>query len=465
MGRGTTAALLFGLSLIAAVSLTGCGGDGSSLTDAALEQAEPVADRTKTEIPAPNELKVPSGIESGVCRLGSHYQSNWPYLGVVREYNEQVSIRPHYDDNWDLDYPGFAIYAFDLNGQVHDGLLRLDVYRYSHNSVLREKVWIGLADYWRNCWDWYQCSPDWTVPTDPDRHYFNGSLKVAVVCMSTLQLNSIRLVEELPPRLYNVYPRICVSGEDVVFEGNYYVKRWNREYGEPVDWEWQVGNDHWQATSTEVQPSFSFPAAGEYIIEVTAGNAAGLYRYTSNLVVEAPGPYRPGHLYAVPVKTDVAVDEPVTIEFITGSLPPDRPFHYLNGIGLLTSAGAEYVGNTLNVGRIGGDPTELDGIWIAQDPLPVAFFTSEGLISPHLTEVPGLVRFDLAVVPIGGQQTFQDGVICNLQLAFTQPGEYRLSFQEREVVSRTYYSDSDSSEHFWYDISNDGVPNTITVTE
>jgi len=173
-----------------------------------------------------------------------------------------------------------------------------------------------------------------------------------------------------------------------------------------------------------------------------------------------------GALVAVPSMGAAAVGGEVTINVISGDFPAGASFNYMNGVGVKVEEGAEYVDGTLNVGAVGGEQKDSDGLWAGMSPTPGSYLLPDDFM---IVETPvdgeaGMIFIGFNVTPIGGGDVTAGGVLFNFGMTFTAAGTYNLSFIEFQDVKRTYYSDSTSAEFNWTDISNQGVPNTIDVT-
>jgi hypothetical protein len=174
-------------------------------------------------------------------------------------------------------------------------------------------------------------------------------------------------------------------------------------------------------------------------------------------------------LYAIPLQTEVQIGEPVTIQVSTGKM--SHPFQYMTGVRVCAPAASGYdaVGYaaSMNMGSAGGAPDDADGIW---DEMGIK--DGDFLLWPDFYEGPvdagnGLLALDLNVTPLGGHDMLgASGDLINFQASFTTPGTWKLSFQQTNIVNRTYYQDGNQApDYFWGDITNDhpGVPNSVTV--
>ena len=173
-----------------------------------------------------------------------------------------------------------------------------------------------------------------------------------------------------------------------------------------------------------------------------------------------------GALAAVPLYPVATPDDVVTVVVISGGF--SNPFHYMNGVGVTVESGATYADGTFNVGAPGGDLLTADGLWADMSPLPDSFLVPHDFLLIQENDIGGgRVRIDFNVTPIGGGNHTGGGALFNFGLEFDHAGTYTLGFEEFHDLKRTYYSDSDATEYFWDDISNNytDVPNSIEVLE
>lgn len=206
--------------------------------------------------------------------------------------------------------------------------------------------------------------------------------------------------------------------------------------------------------------SETFPG-GE--LEILASDQLGNEDAETLLMCASQYDFAPDTLYACPQQTAATTGEPVLVVVACGM--PANPFQYMNGIGVTVNSGAAFVDGTFNVGAPGGDQYDPDGIWSTMDPLPMTFLLPADWMMMENQIEEERVRIDFNVTPIGGSNVTDGGELFNFSLEFDHAGRYILGFEEFRSVKRTYYSDMDSYEYFWGDISNDypNVPNSVFV--
>ena len=186
-------------------------------------------------------------------------------------------------------------------------------------------------------------------------------------------------------------------------------------------------------------------------VDVSVTDGAATTTGTSAAVVIAAFAPAADTLYAIPMAATAAVDEPVTILVYTGAT---GAFQFMLNVGLVVPADASYESNTFNVGAIGGNTDDADGVWAA--------ITSNGgfILGPDMLIQPGANpedslgtdnRFDFNISPLGGtDQASVSGALFNAQFSFSAAGTKTITFQEFNGVNRTYYSDlAASTDTFW----------------
>ena len=201
---------------------------------------------------------------------------------------------------------------------------------------------------------------------------------------------------------------------------------------------------------------------GDTTITVDDGN--GGTATASETITIAPISIPAGALAAVPATTAATTADTVTIVVIAGDF--SNNFQYMNGAGVTVEDGGAYVDGTLNVGAPGGEQKDVDGAWAGMSSAPNSFLLPDDFMIQENAIDGGLVRIDFNVTPIGGANVTGGGALFNFGMDFTAAGTYTLGFEEFRDVKRTYFSDTDSTEYYWDDISNNytDVPNSITVT-
>lgn len=177
----------------------------------------------------------------------------------------------------------------------------------------------------------------------------------------------------------------------------------------------------------------------------------------------------PDTLYAIPLLETARVGQRVPIVITTGD--PANPLHSVAGVRvcLPSGSGFDFVPGSLNFGAPGGNITDVDGFWSAMPGLQDGDF----LLYPDtiwwdpIETGDGRRAIDFNVSPLGSENVLDGaGPLFNFELTFANLGTWKLSFQQTNVVNRTYYQDGNqATDYFWGDITNNhpGVPNSVTV--
>ena len=182
-----------------------------------------------------------------------------------------------------------------------------------------------------------------------------------------------------------------------------------------------------------------------------------------------PDPELPeGQLGAIPLQSMATVGETVTVVVATADFPAAAAFNFMSSVSITFEDGGEYVHDTFNIGSVGGEEYEIDGIWATMDPVPTSFFVFDEMMvqAADVTADPSLDFLLFNITPIGAGEVTNGGELFNFGISFDHAGVYHLGFLEFQDVKRTYYRDREAVEYYWTDIDNElEVNTTITVTE
>jgi hypothetical protein len=175
----------------------------------------------------------------------------------------------------------------------------------------------------------------------------------------------------------------------------------------------------------------------------------------------------PDSLYAIPMKSVVAVDEPVRVLVV--STAPANPLRSCD-IVLTCGAWGHPVAGSFNLGAPGGAPLAADGMWAALQPAGFApveddFWTGfNGWLNYELGD--GQRGFPFTLTPQGGTElNAAQGVLFSVEFVFTQPGVKTFGFAAGGKFGPTQYRDAAGTAYTWGDIANStsGIPHSITV--
>ena len=199
-----------------------------------------------------------------------------------------------------------------------------------------------------------------------------------------------------------------------------------------------------------------FGASSE--IEIMASDTSGGVTSDSILITIDPFLLEDDTLYAFAFDPSISIGDSVTIQIVTGETA--HPFQFMLGVGVVLDDDASYVGNSFNVGAIGGPRDAADGVW--------ADITIDGgfALGPDILFIPGSNhddslgtsnRYDFNISPLQLGVELEDmdvpsvtGALFNFQVTYSSAGEKQIGFQEFNGVNRTYYSDATNRiDRFW----------------
>ncbi|MCB1216134.1 hypothetical protein KDL44_01995 [bacterium] len=220
------------------------------------------------------------------------------------------------------------------------------------------------------------------------------------------------------------------------------------------------------ATSAEfiVKPN-DVLAGGNFTVSVSAYCASIDYFGASDSVSGSfdAFPLADDTLYAIATQTHAAVGEPVRIVVATG-LTKD-PLMYLYEFGVVCDSGAMYKLGTFDIGQVDENPAPelpIDGAWIQNHAAAFLVTADSQIGSTDLKNGFRRTRFNLT--PTFASDARISGALFNFEYIFRQPGVYTLGFDAENASPHTCYLDRTiTEEHFWSDISNHHIYNTIVV--
>ena len=108
-------------------------------------------------------LKRPSSFSWGeVHRLGSEFNALLPHQNVTPDPGEPDAAKfsPHFDPTMGLDSAAFCIYDYMLPGYGTGGDSQTLGFNWLLPAVQKADLWVGLANFQKNRWDWFQYPAD-----------------------------------------------------------------------------------------------------------------------------------------------------------------------------------------------------------------------------------------------------------------------------------------------------------------
>jgi hypothetical protein len=228
---------------------------------------------------------------------------------------------------------------------------------------------------------------------------------------------------------------------------------------EPLAYSWDFGGGAIPNYSPAVSPTVSLAAVGGYSARLTVANAFSEDSYDFALLVIEPGGLD-DTILAIPHTFDADPYEPILVSvecFNTAS-----PFYELSGV-RVTFDESHYLSG-LNAGAPGGEADDADGaVWgniYGMEPLSLVSLSLSGIDLGN-----GRRAVDVRLEPDGGEQIDNaTGELFNFVLYLSSQamdGEQLTIGLERldaEAVSRTFYTESSGSEHYWSNDDNSSVP-------
>jgi len=417
-------------------------------------------------LPAPAQLRDTSGLlESASFKFGMEFQTEWPRFGAEPA---EVGSSLFMSNGGTEPVTRYCFVGYSLSVPLgdFDNTLRLEKTASWEDGTF----WVGLANFSADRWDW-QVVDGVAAVVDPARHLQDNTAFVYLVYTGdgVQEIESIRLGALAPPFIRNVSPSIGTAGAGVVFSARLLESDEFDDQPYYADqWQWVFGSAASPAESYSENPQVTLATVGDYVCRLTATNPAGTVEHEFHLVVRPPGQYAPATLYAIPRQETATVGEHVKVRIVTGELSPYEPLCSLSGVGVSVPEGAAYVPGSFNVGSIGGDAYNTDGLWSVMNP-PISDFlvVPDDWFDASPTDVPGQLLLPFSVAPIQGRDITAPGVLFNFELVFDSPGVYPLGFVDVYQGERTHFTEESGRRNYWYDISNDhsGHASTVTVTE
>ena len=419
--------------------LSACGGEAVPVLETGNEVMEiPVGDHPElleAALPAPREaLQLLDGQGSSFSWAGE-FEQNLPHHNVVVD-GKSLKFNDGYEERL-----GYALYWLKLPDYEIEHWIRFE--------PKNEGFYVGIANWETNRWNFES-----RIYTE--EHALDGMLLVAVISTHRKILQWINAGDLAPPFVKECTP--CVLSENAQSEFRAVLKN-----DLATDYHWEFGGGVQPLESFDEVPDVFVSGQGDYTGNLTVGNQAGSSTFEFSYTVIGEAEYEPLHLYAIPDKSQIHTGEEVTITMYTGLIPEKLGFTGVN-FGLNYADSVEYVPNSFNVGAVGGETWEVDGIWdrgIYDEayfiPAPDAWIKEKQLNGLSGNFLP------FTVAPVGFPPQSGEGELCNLRLKFSESGVYPIQFVGRITVDRTFFDVYGSGKRgYWHDISNDTQP-SITV--
>lgn len=215
-------------------------------------------------LPAPSTLRKADTVTSGVFRYGNQYASALSNQLVTANGNI-LSFAPAWLGDG-LGGAAYAIYTFDSTGYSTDDTLHL---AWQITGADFSDLWIGLADFTADRWDWFAGPASGALPYDASKYTAGGQVYAVVLCLGSdaWELKSVRISSELPPVVLSVSPAECTQGAPATFAATL--------DGTADNYSWDFGGGATPNTSTASAPDVTIGVAGDYPATLTVANASG----------------------------------------------------------------------------------------------------------------------------------------------------------------------------------------------
>ena len=262
--------------MLLVILLASCGGIVSSNRDGS--PGLPGGKLPPINLPAPSTMRDSAVITSGVFRHGSQFASALASQLVTPSGNS-LSFTPSWVNNGGLTGAAYAIYAFDSSGYSTDDSVHL---AWQAKGSSNNDLWIGMANFSRDRWDWSTGLAGDALPYDPAHYSASGHVYVVVLCLGNdiWELRSICISPDVPPVVIAVHPLSCTTGLPLAFAATV--------EGSVDSYSWDFGGGAAPNTSTDSAPTVTAGAPGVYSASVTVSNAYGSDAYSFDLTVSPP---------------------------------------------------------------------------------------------------------------------------------------------------------------------------------
>jgi len=433
--------------LLAVISITLVACSGSGTIQGPLNTLNITPD-----LPLPADIPMRSASALTAALTGSSFET----VGLVPHFVSVAGSSALFEPPGGETGFGYAMYAFELTDYSGEQSL---TNAWTTGPTTPGALWIALSDWQQDTWVWFAAEADSGLVIPDIAQYMNeADMLLAVVLVNIAGAYNLDMLyfTEFPPVIEAVSPISGSSGTDQVFSVT-------AEGLEPFTYAWDFGGGATPNISSDASPTVLLEAEGTYNASLTLANFFGEDTFLFDLEVIYDFEPGTGQIIAEAVQGTTQVGVPVQIVVSCGGFP--HPFKYMNGVAVTVEEGAEYEDLSLNVGAPGGGQKDADGVWTHVNPstflLPEDWLYNE---SP-VTGEPGLIYIAFNVIPIGGDNTYEGGELFNFEMNFSAAGTYTLGILEFQTVKRTYYSDGESNEYYWNNITNAHEANTIVVSE
>lgn len=279
---------ILGIVLLCLCLSAGCSRSGTTVPAPADTTGTDPAALMQDVLPAPSTLKLPQDVFSDVFHAGADYVELWPNSRVVDTAEDYLCYRPWFTYDEGIFEAAYAMYTFDVTGYDHESTVTV----WWADKADTGTAWIGMADFTRDAWRWYEPDNAGTAVFD-EAACIEGGLAHAIVVLTGTeqwQLEFVSLGSRWPPVITGVSPRHGVELETIT-PGLYLKAGYLAEKGtsEIFTWQWDFGGGATPNTPTGSAPEITLGDPGVYYCTVIGSGIAGECEHEFLLTVNALG--------------------------------------------------------------------------------------------------------------------------------------------------------------------------------
>lgn len=228
-------------------------------------------------LPAPSRLRQAAAVTPGVFRYGSQYSTTFPNQ-LVSADGHLLAFTPAWSGNG-LGGAAYAIYAFDSTGYTSDDTVHL---AWQASGAATSDLWIGLANFTRDRWDWFAGPANDALPYDSAKYTSDGLVYAIVLCLDNIpwKLSGISISPDVQPVVLIVNPPYCTENVPITFTAEI--------QGLVDSYSWDFGGGATPNTSTASAPEVIASGIGTYQVTLAVANTFGQDVFSFILHVSRP---------------------------------------------------------------------------------------------------------------------------------------------------------------------------------
>lgn len=134
-------------------------------------------------LPAPSALSAPRRTSSAQrLRSGAEYDPALPYANVSA-FGLQLAFKPYYNPGLDPEYNGLAYACYSFTIPAYAGAPQI-AYEWDMSQPHYEKLWLGLANWSNDRWDWFACTAQHLLQLGSFTDYVNAEGRLMVLALA-----------------------------------------------------------------------------------------------------------------------------------------------------------------------------------------------------------------------------------------------------------------------------------------